>query len=576
MSLRIITKKFAFPLYHWYLLGWLALSCSAWLMIRIPQLSKQVINKIESGVVDHSLTQLTFLIITFGFLQIIARALSRILVFYPARCLETNLKNSVFHRSLSFPLTYFHGHPIGDIMSRLSNDIGQIRVFYGFAFLQAINFIFLLSFALSEMLAAHRVLTLLALLPLIFMIVLTSMGTPFMQKYAMKSQEALGYLSNQITEAFVHVPTIQTIGAEKGFLKKISGANDEVFKINLKLSLVRLLIFPLAMLLIGCSYLIILFYGGREIMQGRLTVGDLLSFNIYVSMLSFPLMALGFIISMYQNAKTAARRVTELTTQAIEPDDLIATIDEVRDPVLQVKNLNFTYSDPSGHGFALKDISFDLKRGERIGIMGPVGSGKSTLLNLIGGLMHVPTKQIFLGGHDIGTLNPTALRKMVNYALQSPFLFSDSIARNITFGQNKEQVSLAAVKEAAHCAHIAEDIEAFHSQWLTEVGEKGVRLSGGQKQRVALARLFVQPGPLWLLDDVTSALDYNTEAKIMENLMAKHCTMLIVSHRWETLKLCDKILVLDQGKMLDLADFATVRKKYSALISFSKQRHQTE
>jgi ATP-binding cassette subfamily B protein len=341
---------------------------------------------------------------------------------------------------------------------------------------------------------------------------------------------------------------------------------EEVYQTNIKLLVVRVAIFPSIVLLNGLSYLVVLFYGGHETIAGRLTIGDIMAFNIYIAMLSFPLTAVGIIISIYQRAKTAIERLAELDDETPEaaipnlngnhPDD-----DNI---ILEVKNLSFQY--PKGEeakgdsdDFVLKQISFQVRQGQKIGITGPVGSGKSTLFEVITRLYDPPPGTIFWRGQDILSLDPQTLRQHIGYTKQNAHLMSDTVANNLAYGTAFRQ-DQSKLEEAARRASVLHDIEKLPEAWNTEIGERGVRLSGGQKQRLALARIFLREPELLILDDTMSAVDQSTEQRMIQYILASNQTVILTSHRNSALQHCDLIIVMRQGKIDCLGSYETMKK----------------
>ncbi len=556
-SIYSITRKFAYPHWRWYLGGIVALCVTNLIALEIPQLSKDIVNNLSETAKFGHLENLALAIIGLGFLQMLIRAISRILIFWPGRQLEAEVKNDYFQRFFTLPHSFFEHFGMGDLISRLSNDVGQLRVFYAFAVLQIVNLLALSVFTISKMLTIHPQLTFLCLAPLALMVLITRYAVPRFHLYSRRSQETLGHLTNKVTEAFVNVITIKNNTAEDQFSERISEEIEHVYKANIKLIAIRTLIFPAMVLLTGFSFLIVLFYGGREVIEGRLTIGDIMAFNIYIGMLSFPLTAVGIVIAIYQRARTAVDRLAEL--DQAEPEKIHLDLDrpslkDSKPALLKVSHLKFRYPSDSEEGksnerkLALHDISFEVFAGQKVGITGPVGSGKSTLFQLITRLYDPEPGMIFWHGKDILSLDPRHLRQQIGYAQQSVHLFSDHIRNNLAFGTGLED-DQAKLDEAARQACVLNDIEQFPDAWLTEIGEKGVRLSGGQKQRLSLARIFLRHPELFILDDTTSAVDQSTEQAMINNIIATKRTVILSSHRSSALRHCDLIIVMRDGQI---------------------------
>lgn len=555
-ALTTFARRYAKPLWRWYAWGFAALAATNLITLEIPQLAKAVVNSIGSAAgiqsIDPELARIAILIMGLGLLQILIRSLSRILVFWPGRSIEANARTDSFNHLLRLPQKALLHFGMGDLISRLANDIGQLRVFFAFGLLQVLNLCFLSAFIISRMFTIHVGLTVACVAPLSLMLVITRYAMPKMQEFSRQNQEATGRLTNKVTEAFVNVHVVQQSGAEESFLERTRMENQAVYESNMRLVFIRNAVFPLMSCLASIGQMTVIFYGGYEAIHHRLSVGDILAFNVYIGFLSFPLTAVGMIISMYERAKTAVTRLAEIENQAGEssmPSDAPVTLpaESVTPAILSVRNLNFTYLNDPGR-FSLNGISFDLAPGARLGIAGSVGSGKTTLLQLLVRLYDPPAGTIFLRGHDILSLDPVELRRTCGMASQTVHLFSDAVESNLRFGLDRP-VSQDDIRRAASEAMILDEIEGLPQGFQTEIGEKGIRLSGGQKQRLALARLFLRNYEVMILDDVLSAVDQLTEVHIIKILEKKGCAIIVASHRPSVLKACDQIIVLESGRI---------------------------
>jgi ATP-binding cassette subfamily B protein len=539
------SKRFAFPEWPWYLAGMVMLAATNYISLKIPQLAKHVVNEIDAADVGV-LRQTVYAIIGLGFLLILIRTLSRILVFWPGRKLETSSKSYLFDRLMHLPQKFFDQHGMGDIISRIANDITHIRVFFGFGALQVMNLVFLVIFTISQMLTAHVGLTLATLAPLLCMVVILRITMPKMQKYSLENQQVQGELTNKATEAFVNIPVVKANGAIRAFTERIEHENTRVYASNIRLLVIRQVTFPLITLLSGLSQVVVLFYGGHEVLKGSITVGDIMAFNVYITFLAFPLSAIGIVISVYQRAVTAMIRIA-LIDEAPKETAGVRHTGPIESPVtLEVRNLSYQYDETSS--WSLKDVSFQLRPGERLGLFGQIGSGKSTIMNLISRIYDPPAGTIFLNGVDITTIHPDIVRNAIGHAQQTAQLFSESIEDNLAFGTN---ASASQLQDAARSAEIMPEINAFKDKWHTQVGERGIRLSGGQKQRLSLARVFLRRPPVMMLDDVMSAVDQVTEQRLIENLYAQKSSLIISSHRISALRGCNRVLLLHSGKVID-------------------------
>ena len=549
--------KYARPLWPWYLGGLASLGLTTYITLEIPEKAKSIVNSFTDINQIDQLSSLALLIILLGVIQLFTRALSRILIFWPGRKLEAEIKNDLFSRLIYLPYNFYITHSMGDVISRVANDVNHIRVIVAFGVLQFLNVIFLLMFVLGKMITAHPVLTILCLSPMSLMILVTHFLMPRMHKYSKYNQESLGELTNCITEAYSNVHIIQTNSANESFLEKIRKKNFRVYDSNVKLIIVRTILFPLMTFFTGISKLLILLYGGYEVLQNRFTVGDILAFSIYIGILVFPLTAIGILLSVYQRALTAYDRINDILVEKEEVGDEKIDGDEHIDDehkpdlnrkeiLLSVKNLCFNFEE-SDH-FALKEVSFDIYQGEKIGVWGKIGSGKTTLFHLLTKIYQPPEGTIFWRGRDICNLEVAWYRRQVGYALQTAHIFSNSIENNILFGESNR--TFIEAQEAAQKAIISEDIEDLHDTWKTQVGEKGTRLSGGQKQRLSLARTLLRQTPLIILDDILSAVDQSTEKRLAESIFKENRTLIVSSHRPSILKTMDRVFVMKNGRII--------------------------
>jgi ATP-binding cassette subfamily B multidrug efflux pump len=566
------TRRYVRPLWHWYFAGMALLAIVNAINLYVPQYAKEIINRLTQGQSLNDASSIALLIVGLGILLIITRSFSRILIFWPGRKIETETKADLFTKILALPEEFFTRIGLGDLISRLSNDTGTLRAFFAFGMLQILNVLFLCVMTLWMMVKTNLILTVLVILPLLLMIVISRYAMPKMQEGNREQQKAIGELTTQVTESFVNVHVIQANSAEESFVDKVSASNNTVYNTNIRVLWIRTMIFPLMSLLAGLSQLAVLLYGGYLVTEAELTVGDILAFNVYIGLLTFPLTAMGIIIAVFQRAKTALERLSVIETAPYEGQETEFKIAENSnkksdlprmDPksILVVKDLTYIHKD-SKHP-VLRDLSLRIDSSTKIGLFGKVGSGKTTLFNLITRLYDPPRGTIFFEGQDILTIPPQELRQKIGYALQGVHLFSATIKENLSFGLSYLP-SIDELEEAAHGACILEDIRAFTKGWETEVGEKGIRLSGGQKQRLALARILLRRKSmkLLLLDDVLSAVDHATETTMLRYLEQLKTPLIMSSHRPSTLKSCTEILALAEGRIQFRGDFSAIAAQF--------------
>ena len=542
-----------------------------------------VIDSIDHESRENSVWQYPFWIIGLGIMQIGTRSLSRILIFWPGRHLEAALKTDIFTKLLHLPHKFYDAFGMGDIISRLTNDTGQLRIFFAFGALQVVNLLFLTVFTLTKMTSIHSSLTAFCLIPLMTMFIVARYLMPKLQFYNKLSLDAQGRLTSRITEAFVNIHTVQANTAELAFIRGADRENVAVYDANMKVALARTFFFPLVGALGNVAQFIVLLYGGLAAIRGELSVGDLLAFNIYLNYLSFPLSALGMILAIYQRALSAVERIKVIEDAKAEQASVIppeATF-HANAPLFELRHLSYgfketaqaeTKEDQETKQFELKDLSLSWKAGQKIGLCGPIGAGKTTLLNLMTAILEPPCGTVFFHGIDVTRMDPKVLRSHVAYALQQPQLFSDSIRENLTLGLKAPLPDATQLQTAVKQACMASDIERFPDGFATEVGERGIKLSGGQKQRLALARVFLRRADAYLLDDVLSAVDYETENQLIAALSNSDISWLIATHRPSILKRCDRIFVLDGGQLREYSSFERLASECPELITSEDQQ----
>ena len=566
-------QRFLYTLWPWYTAGFVALLGTTYISLAVPKLAKDIVNAIEVKNFDQPMIQnLALVIIVLGFIQILIRSLSRIFLFWPGRQIEMVLKNHLFEHLIRLPETFFERFGMGDLISRVANDVGHIRVMYAFGVLQLLNLILLALFAVSQMLQVHLWLTVTTLSPLLLMLIITRYIMPKMHEFYKINQEVVGRLTNKITEAYVNVHVIKTNAAEPAFLKQVEVENQVAYDINIKLVILRMIVWPLLSSMHNISILVVLFYGGYLVIHELISVGDILAFNLYVALLAFPLTAIGIIIGLYQRAKIAFLRVGEIDTAKIETSNS-ATPTQSSPYLLELKDLNFGYDKD---GLVLNNINFHIQPGQRLGLCGPVGCGKSTLFNLITRIRNPAPGTILFNSKDVLSYEPDDLRRQIAYVEQSARLLSMDIKENLLLGLDKN-ISFTKIEAATRAAQIYDEIIKFPKQWDTQIGERGLRLSGGQKQRLALARFFLREPKLLILDDVLSAVDHSTEAKLIDYIFSTPCAALIASHRLSALECCDQVLMISEhGKIIAQGPLRELRQKHPDLFDFETEQVRAE
>ena len=464
-----------------------------------------------------------------------------------SRYIEYDLKNEVFQHYQMLCSSFYKKNRTGDLMSRISEDVSKVRMYFGPAIMYSINTIALFVIVISYMLSIAPSLTAYTLLPLPILSLTIYKLSRAINTKSTKVQETLAKLSSFSQEAFSGIGIIKSYNLQPKIEENFASLSIESKDQNVSLAKIQALFFPLMILLIGMSNLLVIFIGGQQYIAGEIEIGVLAEFIIYVTMLTWPVATVGWVTSIVQQAEASQKRINSFLQQRPSIEDGTSN-KQIDDASITFKNVSFTYPDTGIS--ALSNISFSLKNGETLGIIGKTGAGKSTLLELIVRL-YDPTKgEIKIDGEDISNFQLANLRGPIGYVPQNPFLFSESIADNIRFGKElaSEDEIVAAAKEAAVHSNIID----FTNGYNTLLGERGVTLSGGQIQRISIARALIKQPDILLLDDCLSAVDADTEEEILKSLhrLSKNRTTCIVSHRVSSVIHADIIIVLDEGKIV--------------------------
>lgn len=466
-----------------------------------------------------------------------------------SRHIEFDLKNEVFKQYENLSLNFYKQNRTGDLMSRISEDVSKVRMYVGPAVMYTINTTIRFAIVIIFMYQVSPKLTLYTLLPLPLLSFTIFKLSTEINKRSTIFQEYLSKVSSYTQEVFSGIRVIKAYSLENQHINNLTDLASESKKKSLNLAKIQAFFGPLMIALIGISNLIVIYFGGRMYIDGSLnSIGTIAEFILYVNMLTWPVASLGWISSMVQEAEASQKRINEFLK--IQPEIQNKNSEKSTiEGTISFENVSYTYEDTKIE--ALKNISFIVKKGETLAIFGKTGAGKSTILTLISRLYEVAEGQITIDNKEISHLNLYDLRNNISIVPQDAFLFSDSIQNNIKFG--KENASKEEVENAAKNAMVHENIINFKNQYETILGERGITLSGGQKQRVSIARAIIKNAPILLLDDCLSAVDTETEEAILNNLsvICKDKTTIIVSHRISSAKNADKIIVLDEGKILE-------------------------
>ena len=519
----------------------------------IPQLIGKSITLISDQITNPSSTVVFRLQISLNILYIFGAAiitgiftfLMRQTIINVSRYIEFDLKNEIYNHYQQLSIAFYKRNRTGDLMSRISEDVSKVRMYFGPAVMYTINTLTLFVVAFFYMYNKSPELMLYTILPLPFLSVSIYFLSKLIHKQSTAVQAHLSILSSSTQEFFSGIWITKAYALEPQTAVTFSELANSQRKKRLELSKIQALFFPLMLLLIGISNLLVIYIGGKQYINGQIEeIGIIAEFIIYVNMLTWPVASIGWVTSLVQEAEASQKRINEFLKEV--PSIVNPTKKDT--PVIgsiAFKDVHFTYEDTNVE--ALKGISFEVEKGKTLAIIGNTGSGKSTILELIGRLYDVQKGSIEIDGINIKALNLTSLRTAIGFVPQDPFLFSDSLKNNIKFGKNKATDS--EVIDAAKKAMVHSNIIKFKNGYDTILGERGITLSGGQKQRVSIARAFIKNPKILLFDDCLSAVDTETEEQILNNieLVTKEKTTIIVSHRISSAKNADNIIVLNDG-----------------------------
>jgi len=559
------TNKYLFR-YKWHFLGGvLFVALSTLLAIFPAQIVRYAFDLVSEGIDLYHLYAGTEAqssvyklfgrnVLLYGILIILLAVLRGIFLFYTrqtlivmSRLIENDQKNEIFQHYQSLPLSFYRRHSTGDLMSRISEDVGRVRMYIGPAIMYFLQLVILFVLIVPLMLMVNVKLSVYTLLPLPILSVSIFYINNIIQRKSDEIQRSLAGMTTFVQEAFSGIRVLKSFVREEDSHRQFTVASENYKEKSLSLNFVNSLFFPLILFLVGLSTIITVWVGGQEVIRGTITTGSIAEFLIYVNLLTWPVTALGWTSSLVQRAEASQARINEFMDQKT---DIVSRRDVQREIQGDIvfDHVSFTYPDTGIQ--ALRDVSFRIRPGQTLAVIGNTGSGKSTVAALLCRLYDVTEGDITVDSTDVRDYSLTSLRSQIGYVPQDVFLFSDTIRNNINFGLNDP--SEARMKQAAQDANVYDNIVQFPEGFDTKLGERGITLSGGQKQRVSIARALVKEPRILILDDSLSAVDTNTENAILNSLqrVMENRTSLIISHRVSSVKLADEILVLDDGQIV--------------------------
>ena len=569
----------------------LGLACTALstaMSLAAPWVLKHAVDDLTLGVSVAKLQLYASVVLGLALVGGLFRFLMRRILVGASRHIEYDLRNAFFAHLQRLPPAYFHASRTGDLMSRATNDLNAVRMMIGPAVMYAVNTLIVLVVAMALMLRINTRLTLIALVPLPFVSVSVRYFGAAIHRRFERIQAQLSDVSAVAQEALAGVRVVRAYRQESAEIARFRRANDEYVRRNLGLIRLQGMFYPSLGLLLGIGGLLVLWLGSREVMAHRMTIGEFVAFNAYLGMLTWPMIAFGWVTNMLQRGTASWKRMLEVMSEVPAVSDSRAgaaflEASEIRGAV-EIRNLTFGYNGRP----VLRDVSLSVAPGQTLAIVGATGSGKSTLINLLPRLYEPPPGTVFIDGVDIGEIPLHVLRGAIGFVSQEPFLFSESISENVAFGVLAGKSHEAAtgadggrhtVAGASAIAMLDKDVAGFPARYDTVVGERGITLSGGQKQRTALARAVMTDPRILILDDALSAVDTYTEEEILSRLrqVRRRCTSIIVSHRISTVREADQIVVLGDGQILERGSHAELVARNGVYAEmYRKQRLEEE
>ena len=538
------------------LLGTLFIIVSNIFKVLMPEILKDATNSIKivlDNITSYTSEDITSIAIKLGFLFMLFALLNGIFLFLTrqtiiimSRLIEYDLKNEIYDKYQRLSMSFYKRNNTGDLMNRISEDVGKVRMYLGPAIMYTINVAVLIVMVVSFMIKISPLLTLYVLIPLPLMSILVYKVSSLINKKSEVTQVQQSKLSTFVQETFSGIRVLKAYNREAFFKNEFDQESRNYKMASLSLAKTNALFIPVIVSLIGLCTVIVVYFGGLKSINGELSIGEILQFIFYINMLTWPIASIGWVTSLIQRAAASQKRVNEFLQENPEITDKKNSVAFESGNII-FNNVYFTYSNTNTE--ALKNVSFEIEKGKTLAITGKTGSGKSTLANLICRLFDVNTGEVSINGMNVKSIQKKSLRTNIGYVPQEVFLFSDTIANNIAFGNKSSEPNNQEVESSAKKAAVYDNIIQFENGFDTVIGERGITLSGGQKQRISIARAIINNPEILIFDDCLSAVDTKTEEAILSNLkdIMNNKTSIIISHRISSIKNADYIIVLDKG-----------------------------
>jgi ATP-binding cassette subfamily B multidrug efflux pump len=530
------------------LIGFIFMLVQNYSYMKVPQYMREMLDEISGKNHTQIIYKKIIYIIIYTLILAVALFLMRKLIIGVSRKIEYELRKNIYHKLLSLDYLFYQKNETGDLMSRCTNDLNQVRTLLGPGVMYIPNSLSRLVLFLPVLIRLSGSLMLIIALIMLVLVAAILKLLPMLRPLFQQIQEAMGTMNNRVWQAISGISSIKQYTAEEIEINRFKDLNNQYIKKQMAVVKLQELLRPFFIFIFSITEMVILWIGGKQVINGQMTIGELLQFNLMIGALTFPILALGWMMSLMQQGISALARINYILHQPVEDQTTKHSLSS-EEPIISIKDLTYRY--PGHTDVVLKNINMTIKPGQTIGITGPVGSGKSTLLNILTGLLKPECGRVFVNGTDICDIDLEDFYSQVAVVSQDPFLFSRTVSENISLGPY--ELPMEAIEKAAGNAGLSEDIRAFPDGFSQAIGERGIMLSGGQKQRVAIARALGKCAPLLVMDDPLSSVDSKTEEHILTSLKAHRCykTLILVSHRISVLKIADVVYVLDDGAIVE-------------------------
>ncbi len=582
-SLRYINKYFI--KYKWrFLLGILFTIVSNYFGVQLPAFFSSAIDQFQQQIKSNQATdylwlafELGAIYMGFSLLKGFFLFLMRQTIIVMSRYIEFDLKKEIYGQYQALDQSFYKQNATGDLMNRISEDVGLVRMYTGPGIMYTINLVVSFVLIVGKMITISPSLTVFVLLPLPIMSILIYKVSSTMNKMSLEVQKEQSFLSTLAQESFAGIRIIKAYQREEQITDKVSASAERYKKQSMRLVLVNAFFSPTIIFLIGLSSMIAIYYGGLLTFEKKMTVGGIVAFIMYVTNLTWPFASLGWISSIIQRAAASQQRINEFLKRKSKIEDL-SSIPCPLEMGLQFDQVSFSY--PDSETSVLQNISFDIQQGQTLAIIGATGSGKSTICSLLARHFDPTQGQVTIQNQPLPLYSLQHYRHQIAIVPQDVFLFSDTIADNLKFGVEQNDLTIEKLEMACKQAHVLHNIQDFQEGFQTVLGERGVNLSGGQKQRISIARALLRKPKLLILDDCLSAVDTETEEIILEELQKEAATRatIIVSHRISSIRNATKIIVLDQGQIIESGtheSLLTQKGAYFDMYQFQLEQEKT-